>query len=111
MLLEEKANAVMDQINDVLLQDDVNPFQYSPLNTRILSGEEEGVFAWISLNYLNGFFDRHAGERERERETGEREREREREKERERDTVYVCVRVCVCVCLLGEEGILIYENA
>ena len=24
---------------------------------RTLSGEEEGAFAWISLNYLNGFFE------------------------------------------------------
>ena len=24
---------------------------------RTLSGEEEGAFAWISLNYLNGYFD------------------------------------------------------
>ena len=25
-------------------------------NTRVLSGEEEGVYAWIAANYLRGFF-------------------------------------------------------
>ena len=62
LLLEDKANDVMDEINNILLQPDINPFKYQPLNTRILSGEEEGAFAWISLNYLNGFFHRRAGD-------------------------------------------------
>ena len=56
LLLEDRANAVMEKINSILLDDKVNPFSYEPLNTRILSGEEEGAFAWITVNYLTGFF-------------------------------------------------------
>ena len=61
LLMEDKANTVMDRINSILLKPEINPFSYEPLNTRILSGEEEGVFAWITVNYLNDYFDRHAG--------------------------------------------------
>ena len=34
----------------------VVPFGFEDRWARTLSGEEEGAFAWISLNYLNGFF-------------------------------------------------------
>ena len=56
LLLEPKADAIMDYINDILLDKTRNPFRYDPLNCRILSGEEEGAFAWMSVNYLRGYF-------------------------------------------------------
>lgn len=56
LLLEEKANNVSQQVSAILKNDDVNPFHVTPLNMRILSGEEEGAFAWIALNYLRGYF-------------------------------------------------------
>ena len=53
-LLEEKAVIVIEEIDAVFQNTSVNPFMYdSPHNTRILSGEEEGVFAWIAVNYLS----------------------------------------------------------
>lgn len=55
LLLEEKATAVMDKIHKILSDRSKNPFNYELLNTRILSGEEEGAFAWITANYINGF--------------------------------------------------------
>lgn len=56
LLLEEKANNVTRRVSSILADDSVNPFQLSPLNMRILSGEEEGAFAWVALNYLRGYF-------------------------------------------------------
>ena len=56
LLLEPRANAVMEEINQLLMDKDRNPFLYEPRNTRILSGEEEGAFAWIAVNYLRGVF-------------------------------------------------------
>lgn len=55
LLLEERMNLVFQHI-DTLMQDrSFNPFQYRSFHhTRILSGEEEGVFAWIAVNYLTG---------------------------------------------------------
>lgn len=54
-LLEEKAVVVVEEIDKVFQNTSLNPFMYdSPHNTRILSGEEEGVFAWIAVNYLSG---------------------------------------------------------
>ena len=40
----------------MLSDPNVNHFRLSALNMRILSGEEEGAFAWIALNYLRGYF-------------------------------------------------------
>ena len=34
----------------------VNPFLFKDDHVSILSGEEEAVYAWLSVNYLNGFF-------------------------------------------------------
>jgi hypothetical protein len=35
----------------------MNPFQYLDGYARILSGEEEALFAWMSINYLYDMFD------------------------------------------------------
>ena len=32
------------------------PFLTQGDSTRVLSGEEEGVYAWIAANYLRGYF-------------------------------------------------------
>ncbi|ELT89294.1 hypothetical protein CAPTEDRAFT_163643 [Capitella teleta] len=56
LLLEDHANSVIDALNDVFEDKAKNPFFYETQHTRILSGEEEGVFAWIAANYLRGFF-------------------------------------------------------
>jgi len=50
-------NQVFHFIDTKMKDPTFNPFQYqyrSVHNTRILSGEEEGVFAWIAVNYLTG---------------------------------------------------------
>ena len=57
LLPEDDANLVMQRIKVILTDKQRNPFQFDSLNARILSGEEEGVFAWITVNYLNGYFD------------------------------------------------------
>ncbi len=57
LILEPKANAVLDRIEEILDDQSINPFLYEPIHSRILSGEEEGAFAWIAANYLNNYFD------------------------------------------------------
>ncbi|XP_071080231.1 ectonucleoside triphosphate diphosphohydrolase 8-like [Haliotis cracherodii] len=51
------ALGLLNRIRNVLSNTTLNPFRFRGRNVRILSGEEEGVFAWISLNAVNGFFD------------------------------------------------------
>lgn len=54
-LSEENASKVFNFLDEILQDSTKNPFDYaSPHHARILSGEEEGVFAWIAVNYLNG---------------------------------------------------------
>ncbi|XP_048734451.1 uncharacterized protein LOC125650318 [Ostrea edulis] len=55
-LKEEKARNLMDTVRNVLSDKRNHNFIYSERSVRILSGEEEGVFAWITANYHIGFF-------------------------------------------------------
>ena len=57
LLLEDRMNSVMEHIDSIMANSSFQPFHYaSPHSSRILSGEEEGVFAWIAVNYLLGVF-------------------------------------------------------
>jgi len=57
LLLEDRMNEVMTHIDAMMGNASFNPFHYaSEHSSRILSGEEEGVFAWIAANYLLGLF-------------------------------------------------------
>ncbi|XP_025104325.1 ectonucleoside triphosphate diphosphohydrolase 5-like isoform X3 [Pomacea canaliculata] len=55
-LNEEDANQLLSAIRGVLADSSINPFKFLPEHVSILSGEEEAVYAWLSLNYLLGFF-------------------------------------------------------
>jgi apyrase len=56
VLPEDDAGNLMSAIRNVIGNKTLNPFVFNPSNARILSGEEEGVFAWITINYLRNFF-------------------------------------------------------
>jgi len=57
LLWEDDANMVIEHLNNLLNNKTFNPFVVeSEHSTRILSGEEEGVFAWLSTNYHSGAF-------------------------------------------------------
>jgi len=50
-------NSLISHIDSLMRDSSFQPFLYSSsFNTRVLSGEEEGVFAWIAVNYLRGVF-------------------------------------------------------
>jgi len=56
-LLEEKMHELILFINSLMRDSTINPFSYlSASSSRILSGEEEGAFQWITVNYLLGSF-------------------------------------------------------
>ena len=56
LLLAHDANRVINEVDRLMTDASFNPFQYVTSNTRIISGEEEGAFAWIALNYLRNYF-------------------------------------------------------
>ena len=47
------AIALLDKVEQLLTY---SPFLTLEDHVRVLSGEEEGVFAWVAANYLKGFF-------------------------------------------------------
>ncbi|KAH3836392.1 ectonucleoside triphosphate diphosphohydrolase 3-like [Dreissena polymorpha] len=56
LLDEEVTSEIMKTIHTFLGNQELNPFRYQPENAHILSGEEEALFAWLTVNYLNGYF-------------------------------------------------------
>jgi len=62
LLWADDAHMVIEHLNKLLEDKTFNPFVVeSEHSTRILSGEEEGVFAWLSTNYLSGTFSSRRG--------------------------------------------------
>ena len=53
MLSESSTIALLETVESYL---EGTAFLTQGDNTRVLSGEEEGVYAWIAANYLRGFF-------------------------------------------------------
>ncbi|XP_013412284.1 probable apyrase 3 [Lingula anatina] len=51
-----KGEAIFDEARKILSNKTLCPFQFSAGDARILSGEEEGMFTWISANYLIKYF-------------------------------------------------------
>ena len=58
LLLESRADDIISHIRNILDDVTINPFRHSDRTTRILSGEEEGAFQWITVNYISNFFKR-----------------------------------------------------
>ncbi|XP_078664417.1 ectonucleoside triphosphate diphosphohydrolase 8-like isoform X1 [Branchiostoma floridae x Branchiostoma belcheri] len=57
LLKPADVDAIFDQINDLFLNSTLNPFKFQRGRAKVISGEEEGVFGWISVNFLMGVFD------------------------------------------------------
>jgi len=56
LLKTKDADKLTNKIREVAGKKAVVPFKFENGWARTLSGEEEGAFAWISLNYRNGLF-------------------------------------------------------
>ena len=56
LLPAENTSAIMDAVNDIFSDRQRNPFRFIRQNARVLTGEEEGAFAWLAANYLAGYF-------------------------------------------------------
>ncbi|XP_070180645.1 ectonucleoside triphosphate diphosphohydrolase 6-like isoform X2 [Littorina saxatilis] len=50
------ARALLGTVRDVMHNVSLNPFSFRDDHVSILSGEEEAVYAWLAVNYINGFF-------------------------------------------------------
>ena len=56
-LLDERVTReIMEVVRDVMEDKGVNPFLFERENAHILSGEEEALFAWLTINYLEEIF-------------------------------------------------------
>ncbi|KAK3727326.1 hypothetical protein QZH41_018173, partial [Actinostola sp. cb2023] len=56
LLPKYKQDAVFDEVDLLFRDKSFCPFLYSEANVRIITGEEEAVFGWITLNFIKGTF-------------------------------------------------------
>lgn len=52
MLEEAQSTAILNSVRSFLSDPNNSPFYFEPNMARIISGQEEGAFGWISVNYL-----------------------------------------------------------
>ncbi|XP_066268215.1 ectonucleoside triphosphate diphosphohydrolase 1-like isoform X2 [Branchiostoma lanceolatum] len=57
LLKPADADAIFDQINELFQNPTFNPFKFERGWAKVISGEEEGVYGWITVNFLKGVFD------------------------------------------------------
>ncbi|XP_035658879.1 ectonucleoside triphosphate diphosphohydrolase 8-like, partial [Branchiostoma floridae] len=57
LLEPNDVDAIFDQINQLFEDSSQNPFKFERGWAKVISGEEEGVFGWITVNFLRGVFD------------------------------------------------------
>ena len=56
LLSEEDANAVMSEVRSVFSDKEKCPFYFEPEYAQIITGQWEGIYAWITANFLEGVF-------------------------------------------------------
>lgn len=56
MFDQDVTRRIMEAVLDVMDDKGVNPFRFQREKAHILTGEEEALFAWLTINYLEGLF-------------------------------------------------------
>lgn len=55
-LRKDQANAILDKAKKLFTDKNKCPFKFDPKDAKIISGEFEGVYSWITVNFLKGLF-------------------------------------------------------
>ncbi|XP_022803952.1 ectonucleoside triphosphate diphosphohydrolase 1-like [Stylophora pistillata] len=56
LLSEDQSSSIINQVK-ILFNDKLKcPFMFDPIDVRVISGAFEGIYAWISVNFLEGNF-------------------------------------------------------
>ena len=57
LLPEDQQNAILDEVRKLFKDKTKCPFMFEDDNdARIISGKDEGIYAWVSVNFLSGVF-------------------------------------------------------
>lgn len=56
LLSQAQSNAILDEVKKLFNAKDKCPFKFDSKDAKIISGQFEGIYAWISVNFLKGNF-------------------------------------------------------
>ncbi|KAL9965409.1 hypothetical protein ACROYT_G029208, partial [Oculina patagonica] len=56
LLSEAQSNAILDEVKKLFNDKNKCPFKFDSDDAKIISGAFEGIYAWISVNFLKGNF-------------------------------------------------------
>ena len=56
LLTVGRANSILDKVKRLLIDKNKCPFKFNVQNAKIISGQFEGIYAWITVNFLKGHF-------------------------------------------------------
>ncbi|XP_022799696.1 ectonucleoside triphosphate diphosphohydrolase 1-like [Stylophora pistillata] len=56
LLDEDKSEAILDQVKELLNDKAKCPFMFDSKDAQVISGAFEGIYAWMSVNFLEGNF-------------------------------------------------------
>jgi len=54
LLPEADQDVIMDKVREALSNEDFSPFLYNEQNVRVISGKDEAIYAWITVNFIQG---------------------------------------------------------
>ncbi|XP_031573081.1 ectonucleoside triphosphate diphosphohydrolase 1-like [Actinia tenebrosa] len=56
LLEDDEKNAVINEVNQLLSDESFSPFHFEKDFVKIISGQEEALYGWITVNFLKGIF-------------------------------------------------------
>ncbi|XP_031573083.1 ectonucleoside triphosphate diphosphohydrolase 1-like [Actinia tenebrosa] len=56
LLEDDEKNAVINEVNKLLSDKTFSPFHFEKEFVKIISGQEEALYGWITVNFLKGIF-------------------------------------------------------
>ncbi|KAK3727332.1 hypothetical protein QZH41_018172 [Actinostola sp. cb2023] len=56
LLDKKEIRAIIDEVDSLLTNKDINTFLYKRGNTKVISGQDEAIYDWVTVNFLKGAF-------------------------------------------------------
>lgn len=56
IIFSQKVKAILDKVDALLTDKAINTFSYKKGDSKVISGQDEAVYDWVTVNFLKGAF-------------------------------------------------------